>query len=39
MTKKREREEKPVYSACTCCPKNNRKGFALNDSELTLNIY
>lgn len=32
-------EDKTVYTACTCCLKNNRKGFALNDSEQRLNIY
>lgn len=31
--------DKTVYTTCTCCPKNNRKGFALNDSEQRLNIY
>lgn len=31
--------DKTVYTACTCCPKNNRKGFALNDSEQRWNIY
>lgn len=31
--------DKTMYTACTCCLKNNRKGFALNDSEQRLNIY
>lgn len=28
-----------IKCACTCCPKNNRKDFALNDSEQSWNIY
>ena len=31
--------DKTMYTACTCCLKNNRKGFALNDSEERWNIY
>lgn len=31
--------DKTMYTACTCCPKYNKKGFALNDSEQRLNIY